>query len=101
MLHKHGNIYIIDGKVLLPGLSYVQAFGKALTHFRLKKGATQKELSLVLGIEPPAISKLETGGSCANVVQLRLMCMYYDCTPQDVYNLAEKVFLASGEMSSN
>ena len=101
MLEKHGYIYIIDGKVLLPGLSYVQAFGKALKHYRLKNGVTQAELSPILGIAPPDICKLELGGICVNVLQLKIMCTYYNCTPQDVYDLAEKIFLASGEMSSN
>ena len=100
MLQKHGEIYILDGRVLLPGLNYIQSFGKALTHFRKKKGAKQNELVVILGIEAPAISKIESGGSCANVVQLKLMCMFYDCTPQDIYNLAEEIFLASGELSS-
>lgn len=100
MLQKHGDIYVLDGKVLLPGLDFVQCFGKALTHFRKKKGATQSELKGVLGIEGPAISKLENGGSCPNIMQLKLMCMFYNCTPQEVYDLAEAIFSASTDMNN-
>ncbi len=57
-----------------PYVTYTQIVGAVLRHNRVKLGLEQKDLGPAVGVTRSQWSRIETGGSLANLVQIRKAC---------------------------
>lgn len=98
MLEKHGNIYVFRGQVLLPNLSYPQCFGKAIRYYREIYSYSQSDIATQLDLKVPAVSKLESGSSIPNIMQVKIICKYLDIKEQALFDLASEIYKASNSI---
>lgn len=58
-----------------------------LDELRRKKGLTQKQLSLKLGISQQAISFYESGKKRPSIEIIQKLSIYLDCSINDIFNI--------------
>lgn len=99
MLEKHGEIYVLRGRVLISGLSYEQCFGKSIKAYRESLNLTQSVFTECLGIKTSAVSKLESGDSIPNIMQVRTICKRLGIKERVLFDLADELYNASNNLN--
>ena len=68
----------------------MQQIGDVVFHYRMKKGLTQRELSLLVGVPQPNLSNIEKGKQDVTVGTLQRMAAVLGCTLSDFFLEMEK-----------
>lgn len=69
--------------------TFPQLLGSVLRHHRKSKGVKQEYLAQALGVGPSAWSRIESGNSTINVVQLRQVARMLETSPSELLRQVE------------
>lgn len=65
---------------------YREFIGNRIYQLRINKDLSARELSLLLGMSPGYINKIENRKTMPSLQSLFLICMFFDITPKEFFN---------------
>ncbi len=71
-------------------LDYPNFIRERITELRLQKGVSSRDMSLSLGQSASYINKIENRRTLPSLTGFLYICEYFDITPQDFFNTADK-----------
>ncbi len=68
----------------------LELFGKRLSHLRITKGVSARDMSLSIGQSPSYINNIENGVSFPSMTVFFYICEYLNITPSEFFDLTSK-----------
>lgn len=65
---------------------YREFIGNRIYQLRINKDLSARELSILLGMSPGYINKIENRKTIPSLQSLFLICMFFDITPKEFFN---------------
>ena len=65
---------------------YLKFISNRIYQLRIEKDLSARELSLLLGMSPGYINKIENRKTMPSLQALFLICMFFDITPKEFFN---------------
>lgn len=65
---------------------YLKFISNRIYQLRIEKDLSARELSLLLGMSPGYINKIENKKTMPSLQALFLICMFFDITPKEFFN---------------
>ena len=65
---------------------YLKFISNRIYQLRIEKDLSARELSLLLGMSPDYINKIENRKTTPSLQALFLICMFFDITPKEFFN---------------